>query len=332
MQSDLHAGPAGAWRHADDPAARVRCASFLTAEARSYDLAHPIDATAPASPFAQPLALRFEPTRGLLGTLHAGNGETLSGSLGQQGTHMDALGHFGALASPWDGQGAFPAERVRYFGGLDQSQVKPDPHGGLRRLGIDAVPPLVTTGILLDAAAWLGIDELPAGFEIGAAEIAAMLVCQGMQARGVRRGEAVFIHTGWGRRWSDPSRGAYYASGPGLSIEGAAWLAAREPAVVGLDNPFTDPVNDGQLAQAAPPPAGMRDGAPFGTHHLNLVEAGVLQIQNLRLEALARDRVHEFAAIVIPLPLRGASGSVVRPVAIGTPAPAASFDAPPGVA
>jgi hypothetical protein len=49
-----------------------------------------------------------------LGTV--GNVEVVTRSITQQGTHIDALGHFGYLAEPWDRQTAFPADRVAYYG------------------------------------------------------------------------------------------------------------------------------------------------------------------------------------------------------------------------
>lgn len=142
---------------------------------------------------------------------------------------------------------------------------------------------------------------------------------QGLEEQDVLPGDSVFIHTGWGQRWNDTRHGPYYAAGPGLSTTGAAFLAKFSPSVIGLDNPFTDPVNEGQLQGANLPPGGMKADMPFGTHHLNLVEAGILQIQNMKLSELAQNGVWKFAAIVIPLALRGASGSMVRPVAIGAP-------------
>ncbi|WP_152622659.1 hypothetical protein [Archangium violaceum] len=36
---------------------------------------------------------------------------------------------------------------------------------------------------------------------------------------------------------------------------------------VGLDAPFVDPVNPGQLQGQAPPPAGTPPGLPFHAHH-----------------------------------------------------------------
>ncbi len=45
-------------------------------------------------------------------------------------------------------------------------------------------------------------------------------------------------------------------------------------------------------------------------------ERGVSLIEVLWLEDLAQDRVYEFALIVVPLELRGAPASPVRPVAL----------------
>ena len=46
------------------------------------------------------------------------------------------------------------------------------------------------------------------------------------------------------------------------------------------------------------------------------MRAGIPIIENLNLEELAKARVHEFAFICLPLKMRGATGSPVRPIAI----------------
>jgi len=51
-------------------------------------------------------------------------------------------------------------------------------------------------------------------------------------------------------------------------------------------------------------------------HVLLLVRAGIPIIENLNLEQLASAMVHEFAFICLPLKMRGATGSPVRPIAI----------------
>ena len=87
-----------------------------------------------------------------------------------------------------------------------------------------------------------------------------------------------------------------------------------------LDNPFTDPVASGQLDGAGSLPNGVSPDAPFQIHHLNLVQAGVLQIQNLDLSQVVADGVRIGALLVLPLRITGASGSPVRPILIGGPA------------
>jgi kynurenine formamidase len=267
-----------------------------------------------------PIDAAFAATQGVPGTIHAHNGERLSGGFTQQGTHIDALGHFGALPDAWDGTPPFPVEDVAYFGGLRQKAVKPDAKRGLARLGVEHIRPIVTTAVVLDAARHLGDGHaLEAGRAIGVDDLNHLLEAHRLSSRGIVRGDALLIHTGWGERWSDPDSGAYYRSGPGLSHEAAEWLADRAPVLVGLDNPFTDPVSDRQLDGLAAPPAHVPPDAPFATHDRNLVGAGILQIQNLDLAALVQDRVTVCAFLVLPLRITGGAGSPVRPVAIGTP-------------
>jgi kynurenine formamidase len=91
--------------------------------------------------------------------------------------------------------------------------------------------------------------------------------------------------------------------------------------LVALDNPFTDPVAEGFLEGKAPPPAGTPPGLPFAIHHQNLTQAGIHNIQNANLGTLAADKVWLSCTIILPLRTQGASGSPVRPVAIGAAAP-----------
>ena len=51
-------------------------------------------------------------------------------------------------------------------------------------------------------------------------------------------------------------------------------------------------------------------------HRVLLVEHGIHIIETLNLEELAYARVYEFAFVLAPLPLVGATGSPVRPLAV----------------
>lgn len=295
----------------------MRCAHYLSQpEAKSYELSHIRSNDMTQSPFGVPLVYEFRPTVGIPGTLHAFNGEQIaSGEPGAQGTQMDALGHFAYLPEPWDGQGDFPSDGAKYYGGYSQSEVKPTAESPLLKLGIEQAPPIITTALLLDARSHLGDgDRLPAGTVITAADIDAMIEAQGLGWRGLLPGDVLYIYTGWSDIWETPE---YYTKGPGLANDALAYIEEKQVVLVALDNPFTDPVNEGQLTGQAGPAEGTPEGLPFVAHHYNLTQSGIHQIQNMKLDELARDKVWSSCTMIFPLRSQGNSGSPVRPVAIG---------------
>src|SRR5215831_19861073 len=305
------------------PATWQRCAPHLAdPRAKSYELSFVRSNTMPQSPFAVPLRENHRPTVGIPGTRHAFNtDETVSGDPAQQGTQMDALGHFAVLPQDWDGKGEFPAGSATYYGGYTQSQVKPTPDSGLQKLGIEKTPPIITTAVLLDAKTHLGGGKpMAPGALVKAADIEAMLKAQGLASRGLIAGDVLYIYTGWGDNWKDPdTEKFYYTKGPGLAYDAAKYIEQKAVVLLALDNPFTDPVADGFLQGKAPPPEGTPPGLPFAIHHHNLSQAGVYQIQNANLGALAMDKVWVSCTMILPLLSQGGAGSPVRPVAIGTP-------------
>jgi kynurenine formamidase len=300
-----------------------RCARELAKpRAKSYELSYVRSNTMPQSPFAVPLKENAKATSGVPMSRHAFNtDEVVSGDPGQQGTQMDALGHFAVLPQAWDGKGDLPAAGAKYYGGYTQEQVKPRSDSPLQKLGIDKVPPIVTTAVLLDAKAHLGKGKpMEAGALVGAKDIEAMLKAQGLAKRGIQKGDVLYIYTGWGDHWKDPdTEKFYYTKGPGLSYDAAKYIEQKGVVLVALDNPFTDPVPDGMLQGKAAPPEGVPEGLPFAIHHHNLVVAGIHNIQNANLGALARDKVWVSCTMILPLRTQGGSGSPVRPVAIGVP-------------
>jgi kynurenine formamidase len=162
---------------------------------------------------------------------------------------------------------------------------------------------------------------MAAGMLVTAKDIQAMLKAQGLEKRGIRPGDIVYVHTGWGERWQDPDKDkTYYAMAPGLSYDAARYLAGRKIVAVGLDAPFIDTVPEGMLAGKAAPAAGTPPGMPFAVHHHMLTQAGMHLIENAKLDEMARDKVWLSCTIVLPLREKGAAGSAIRPVAIGNPA------------
>jgi len=323
--------PAPPWPKGDErgmanaigPGTWMRCGYHLSnPKSKVYEVSHVRSNTMPLSPFGVPLKYKFNPTSVLPFSKHAFNGEqVVSGEPGAQGTQMDALGHFAYLDQAWDKKGKPPSDKSKYYSGYTQKDVKPTADSPLLKLGIDKVPPIVTTAVLLDAKAYKGNGAaLKDGAIVTAADIEGMIKAQGLGWRGILPGDVVYIYTGWSERWKDPdTEKTYYTMGPGLAYDGAKYLEEKRAVLVALDNPFTDPVAKGMLQGKAPPAPGTPKGLPFAIHHHNLTQSGIHQIQNANLAAMAQDKVWTSCTIILPLRSKGGSGSPVRPVAIGAP-------------
>ncbi len=313
------AGDQAGMGNTQGPGTWLRCAHYMSQPgAQVYELSHLRSDEMSQSPFGVPLEYVYRPTAGLPGSRHAFNGEQLAGGEpGAQGTQMDALGHFAYLEEAWDGSGDFPADEALYYGGHSQADVKPTPDSHLLKLGMEQAPPIVTSAVLLDARTHLGGgNPLAAGTVITAADIEAMIAAQDLSWRGLLPGDVLYIYTGWSDNWNQDG---YYTMGPGLATDATRYIEERQVVLVSLDNPFTDPVNEGQLMGQAGPPEGTPPGLPFVAHHHNLTQSGVHNIQNANLAALAADRVWTSCTVILPLRSVGASGSPVRPIAIGVP-------------
>ena len=47
-----------------------------------------------------------------------------------------------------------------------------------------------------------------------------------------------------------------------------------------------------------------------------MIDNGIYIMESLDLEALARDRVYEFLFVALPVKIRGATGSMIDPLAV----------------
>ena len=153
------------------------------------------------------------------------------------------------------------------------------------------------TGVDRDAAA---LGPLHAIAEVVVADIEGALKKQNMT---LQAGDAVMIHTGWGKLWAkDNAR--YVKSCPGIGVAAALWLASKDPMLLGADNWPVEvaPNPDKQLS--------------LPVHQIALVVNGIHLLENLKLDELAAKNVHEFAFIMQPLKIQGGSGSTVAPIAL----------------
>jgi len=171
---------------------------------------------------------------------------------------------------------------------------------GFSKLGIEKVGALMTRGVLIDVAASKGVEILSDTYEITPADLQDALRRQNIT---LQPGDAVIVNTGWGRFWGkDNTR--YMRTNPGLGVAAAEWLARQDPMLVGADNA---PVN----VTPSPDPA-----LSNPTHQIMLVINGIHLLENLKLEELAAARAYEFALMVQPLKIEGATGSTVAPIAV----------------
>lgn len=244
----------------------------LVRSGRLYDLGRVLDENVPAFP-----GRYFRQT--LVTTAHHANGggigancvnwitEQIAGTQ-QLGTHLDALSHLQI--------------GDRGYNGWSVAELADG--AGVRRLGAETVPQIVTRGWLVDVA------PLRAGEVIGVPDI------------DPEPGDAVLFHTGWGTEWDDPVR--YLSGEPGPGLELAAWLVDRGVALTGCDTWSYGPV-----------PAEDPD-RPFEVPQLLNVRHGVFIVENLDTSELARDGVRTFALVLTHPKLRGATGAWTSPIAL----------------
>jgi kynurenine formamidase len=212
------------------------------------------------------------------------NEEMVIGEMGQIGTQFDGFSHQGIA-------GGF----YNCFA-LDQIGTRT----GFSKLGIEQVGSLVTRGVLIDVAAFKGVAVLPDSYEITAKDLQDALARQGLA---LRPGDAVIVHTGWGTLWGKENA-RYMKTDPGIGVAAATWLAAQNPMLVGSDN-WSVEVNPSPDTAISSP-----------VHQILLAVNGIYMLESMKLDDLAAKRVYEFAFVVQPLKLKGATGSTVAPIAI----------------
>ena len=213
-----------------------------------------------------------------------GNEEIVTTELGQVGTQFDAFPH------------QMIANRMYNCVKLEDVETR----SGFTKLGVENVGMIFTRGVLIDVAGLKGVEMLGDTYEITPADLQQALAKQNLT---LLPGDAVIIHTGWGKLWGkDNAR--YGKTMPGIGVAAAEWLAKQDPLLVGSDTAPVEvsPNPDPQLS--------------LPVHQIMLVVNGIHLLENMKLDVLAAKRVHEFALTMQPLKLRGGTGSTVAPAAI----------------
>ena len=221
----------------------------------------------------------------------------------QASTQWDGLGHIFDHGNAWNGRRA--GDVVTSLG------------DGVT--GIETVADRIAgRGVLLDVGRALGHQfgadgELPDGFAVTAEHLDATIAAQGDTAR-IGRGDLLLVRTGQltrarrgiaaGQGWGD------YAGGPapGLSFTTADWLHDSEIAGIATDT-WGFEVRPNEFDVAFQP-----------LHQVCIPHIGLFLGELWDLDALAADcstdGVYEFFLTAAPLPVTGAVGAPVNPIAV----------------
>jgi kynurenine formamidase len=202
------------------------------------------------------------------------------------GTHIDAFAHVccGPAAEWFGGYSAF--DQLGDFGALT--------------CDASTIPPIVTRGVLIDVAADHSVPCLPRATAITSADLASALDKQQVE---LRENDVVLVRTGYMSIWPDITRTSEYA-GAGIDHGAAVYLADRGAIAIGGDTEALEVF-----------PSGNPDN-PLPVHIELLQRRGIHILELVDVEALAADQVFEFLFVCLPLKIRGATGSLVRPIAI----------------
>lgn len=209
----------------------------------------------------------------------------------QCGTQWDALGHIFYYDKMWNGYDAKLVDST-----------------GAKKNGIEHTRSrMVGRGVLLDIARYKGGDYLEDGYGIGIDDLTGCAAAQGVE---IRKGDFVIVRTGQlEQRLHDGDWGSYAAgTAPGLRLETAQWIHDSRIAAVCTDTwgcevrPNETPDTNQPWHWVVIPMIGMTMGEIFFLKDL--------------AEDCVADGVYEFLFCAPSLPITGAVGSPINPIAL----------------
>lgn len=280
------------------PAMIVRAAG-LVKRGRVFSLAIPFDSTGPQ--INQPR--RFNPIHRMIltGPDFTSGAVKRPGGVGfaddmvimalQCGTQWDALSH------------CFLDDKL--YNGYDANLVGSD---GAKKNGMEKMARgVVARGVLLDIPRVKGVEWLEPGYAITSDDLEAAVAAQRAT---VGTGDALLIRTGQMAMCKAKGGWGDYAGGnaPGLSFHSAGWVHERQLAAVATDT-WGMEVRPNEIPDSYQP-----------LHQVFIPNMGLLVGEIFALDELAvdcaQDRVYDFLFVAPPLPITGAVGSPVNPLAI----------------
>ena len=268
-------------------AAQVVRAAQLVKTGKTYPLGV---VTGPDSPayaprqFSMTILQPGDGTGATLGTNKATYNDDLLYTWMGIGSQIDGLGHIGL--------------EHRYYNGVRAEDfVRPT---GLIRYNVDALPPIVGRGVLIDMARHLEQSPVAAGTAFNRTSIQAAVKAQGVS---IGKGDIVLFHTGW-LNLVGADNAAFMAGEPGLGVDGARYLADLGVVAIGSDTWALEAIPHEDPQQA------------FPVHAELLAKNGVYILENMDTRALAADAAYEFLFVLGQPRFAGSVQAVINPVAI----------------
>lgn len=208
-------------------------------------------------------------------------GQQAGGSLGPTKTtyNDDILDCWVGIGTQLDGLGHIGIDNVYYNGNKAADFADAT---GLKKLGIEKVPPIATRGVLLDMAAYYGTDLVPEGTAFNVAEIEGAAKRQGVE---IRQGDVVLFHTGWLNLIGKEDK-RFGSVEPGLGLAGARYLVGKGVVAVGADT---------WGLETLPFP---KDTGVFEVHQELIAKNGTYILENIDSRELARDKAYEFLFVL----------------------------------
>lgn len=202
------------------------------------------------------------------------------------GAHIDSLAH------------ATAGEDNHWFGGSTADNDLGD-FGPLKH-DASQIPPVITKGVLIDIPGLKGIEALPAHAAITAEDVKSALAHQNSK---LQQGDIALIRTGQLDGWPDEQFIADHELS-GIDHSAAVYLAEQGVVAIGSDGPCVENL-----------PSSTK-GNPHPVHIELLIERGIFILEMVDTTELAREGVYEFCFIALPLKIKGATASMIRPIAI----------------
>lgn len=262
-------------------------AAKLVTEGKTYSLGVEVNKNTPAfGPRSWALVINQPGQTGGVGlgpTNTNYNDDIYMGYVGT-GSQIDGIGHIGI-------------NNVYYNCHKNSVFVQAD---GLKQLGIEKVPNIVTRGVLLDMTDHFGVELLEEGTAFNRAEIEAQAEKQGVE---IREGDVVLFYTGWlSLVGQDDKR--YISAEPGLGLDGARYLAEKNVIAVGADTWGIEviPFEEGT--------------GVFEVHQELIPKNGIYILENMNTAEMVRDKVWEFMFVLGHSKITGGVQAIINPTAI----------------